>query len=151
MDIKSYMREQLSGESYQTYNSGAGYLSNNFLNMLKKRAKGKLDNIQNVVFVDAAYSNKLLDANSTLIVTNSTVASLGEIPLLANEPKNGVNAKYYFYLYYDTKTAPEDRANEATEFKEVISEIMNSKIQRKNLSTTLKSKPTKTKRRKMNR
>ena len=151
MDIKSYMREQLSGESYQTYNSGAGYLSNNFLNMLKKRAKGKLDNIQNVVLVDAAYSNKLLDANSTLIVTNSTVASLGEIPLLANEPKNGVNAKYYFYLYYDTKTAPEDRANEATEFKEVISEIMNSKIQRKNLSTTLKSKPTKTKRRKMNR
>ena len=129
MKIKQLMIDSLNTDSYQLEDPVTGYLCDDFVKLIKEKANGKLDNITDVVYVDAAYSLKTLNADETLIMINKSIASLGEIPLLSSKPKILLNSKYYFYLYYRTSTtSSKELVNEANEFKQIIRDIVSEKV-----------------------
>ena len=129
--IKQYLQDNLSKEPalMPTENKEAGYITKDLVEEIRRRAHGRLDKIKDVVFVDAAYKQKRLIVDETLIVTsNNAIASLGEIPLLSREPKAQLELYYYFYIYYRTTSTPEEYADEAAAFKEVIRDIVKEKM-----------------------
>lgn len=129
--IKQYLQDNLSEEPalMPTENKEAGYISKDLVEEIRRRANGKLDKIIDVVFVDAAYKQKRLIVDETLIVTsNNAIASLGEIPLLSREPKAQLELYYYFYIYYRTSSNPDEYADEAAAFREVIRNIVKEKM-----------------------
>lgn len=123
--VKKFIRRNLSkkedGFPLPLENRRAGYLSKDFIDQLKNKAGGKLDKIIDIVYVDASYESKRIDANKTLIVMKKNeIASLGEIPLLSREPKAQFDSAYYFYLYYRTESTPDEYLEESKAFKKVI-------------------------------
>ena len=122
--VRQFIRRNLSkkedGFPLPLENRRAGYLSKDFINQLKSKAGGKLDKIIDIVYVDASYESKRIDANKTLIVMKNDIASLGEIPLLSREPKAQSDSAYYFYLYYRTESTPDEYLEESKAFKKVL-------------------------------
>lgn len=105
--IKRYLLKKRHPNLPRLDNGGAeaGYLSEEFLNTIKNRADGRLNNISDIVYVDAGYKEKRLKVGETFIVTNdTTVASLDEIPLLADRVAASADTSYYFYIYYKTES-----------------------------------------------
>lgn len=124
LDIKTHLLDQRHTRLPWLENKGswAGYLSEDFLNTLKKRTAG-LDGILDLVYVDSGYKPKRLKAEETFIVaSDGAVASLDEISLLYNRAAPSANMDYYyFYLYYRTNTTtPEAREAEAAALRGAI-------------------------------
>lgn len=110
--------------------AAAGYLSDELVDELKKRGGGSLDQLADIVYVDAGYKMNRLKGEEAYIVTNEgTVASLEEIPLLAGRLTAAADTSYYFYLYYRTTAAGgEERGREAAVLKETIRNFFTEKF-----------------------
>lgn len=84
-------------------NITAGYINDSVINDLKKF--GGLENIKNIVYVDASYSSKKINVNNTFIkLRHNVLAPVSEIPLLADRVSKVGNTNQYFYLYFETAT-----------------------------------------------
>ena len=119
--FKSYMMGKVDDNMYVTDGKTAGFLRSEYVEKLRARANEKLKNLEDVVFVDAAYLFKRLNPDQTLIVINNFTASLSEVPLLSNEAAAENSSRYYFYLYFKTKsTSSKAIAEETSALKEVI-------------------------------
>ncbi len=80
----------------------AGYLNEELLRKLK--AYGGLDGITSIVYVDASYKSKKINADETFVVMKDKIVSLNEIPLLAERVAKSEDTSHYFYLYCSTHT-----------------------------------------------
>ena len=124
--VKGFFSEHLikniSEKTMPIDNNKAGYFSSELFTYLRKKAENKLDKITDIIYVDAAYETKRIEPNETLIATNNTIASMGEIPLLSIDYKAQQN-NYYFYIYYRTDSLPKDYMDEALALKKTIKDI----------------------------
>ncbi len=105
--IKSFLLKKLSNNFPRLDDEGAeaGYLCDEFVNELKSSASGKLDNIVDIIYLDAGYKMKRFNVYETFILTSDgMVASVDEIPLLTGRVASALDTSYYFYLYYKTNT-----------------------------------------------
>lgn len=106
----------------------AGYLNNDILQQIKQNQD--LENITSIIYVDASYSAKRIDANNTFIrFNNDTVAAISEIPLLSDQISKVGNTNYYFYLYFETITSERERIrHESEKLKNVLIELLKNEI-----------------------
>lgn len=126
LDIKQFLLKNFHQGRPRLDDSGAevGYLSEDLVDQFKKKAIPALNNLVDIVYVDAGYKVKRLKVEETYIVTNEgIVASVDEIPLLAGRVSASTDTSYYFYLYYQTTTTnTAERKKEAAVLKDVIRE-----------------------------
>lgn len=89
-------------------NSGgytAGYIADDFLQKLKDANEG-IENVVDLIFVDASYTQKNTNAHNTFVFINDEVVSVDKISLLVNRMAiSHSSTGHYFYLYYNTKTS----------------------------------------------
>ena len=106
----------------------AGYLNNDILQQINKHQG--LENIKNIIYVDASYSTKKVDVNNTFIkFNNDTMAAISEIPLLSDPITKVGNSNYYFYLYFETLTLDQEDIQKETEnLKSVLIEFLKDEI-----------------------
>lgn len=112
----------------------AGYLDKYILSQVKNHSD--LANIQNIIFVDASYSEKKIDVNNTFIRFNdSSIAAISEIPLLSNKISKVGKTNHYFYLFFDTKSStPNEIKHESEVLKNVIKEILKNEVSNSTLT-----------------
>ena len=110
----------------------ACYLSDEVLDEVKNH-KG-LKNVTKIVYVDASYSTKKIDVNNTFIRFNyDKVATLSEIPLLADRISLVGSTNQYFYLYFETNSEDIKEISEEREIlKNSIVNILKTKALQKN-------------------
>lgn len=106
----------------------AGYLNNDILQQINQCRD--LENITNIIYVDASYSTKKIDVNNTFIrFNNDTVAAISEIPLLSNQVSKVGNTNHYFYLYFETTTSEREKIRDESEkLKSVLIEFLKNEI-----------------------
>ncbi len=106
----------------------AGYLKKDFVEKLKQY--GDFPNVTNIIFVDTGYKAKLLDIGETFIeMEPGNIASISEIPLLAERVTQSNSYSRYFYLYFDTSTKDSvERKREAKELKKAIKSFFENEV-----------------------
>lgn len=102
-----------------------GFIRNEFLVILKT-INPSLDDLADLVFVDAGYTQKDLSPHDTFITINNEVIPMDRIGLLTSRTGRAFDTSYYFYLYYGTKSGQR--------FDEKIYDILKRTI--KNVLTT---------------
>ena len=133
-NIKTYIINHLNNGRPRLDDSGAqaGYLDNFIMDQLKEFSEGRLNNILDIVYVDANYKTKRLNVNDTFILSNNgMISSVDEIPLLAGRIASSTDTSYYFYLYYNTNTQGDTNCkNEIEILKKTIRDFFSSIIKR---------------------
>lgn len=105
----------------------AGFVDERFLRILK--LNNSLDNISDVVFVDASYRQKNTDPHNTFIIINDEVISLDKVPLLTDRIKiSQRKTTHYFYLYYDTVNDKNLTIEEHNSFKQAMLKFFEDNI-----------------------
>ena len=108
----------------------AGYVGDYIVNELKKYVG--LENIENLVYVDASYSSKRINVNNTFIkMQDDKLAPVSEIPLLADRVTKVGNTNQYFYLYFETQTTDTKKIKMETDLiKKALISILKKNIAR---------------------
>lgn len=126
MDMKTFLNNSLSDTSPCYVFREAqriGYLNESIVKSIKGSANNRLEHITEIVYVDADYKYRILNTDETFIDLKGSIATLGEIPLLANKSCIDSDITYYFYLYYRTDTNY-TTAEEAILLKETIRDYL---------------------------
>ena len=86
----------------------AGFICDTWLKELKENFSSEpfsLENIKNIIFVDASYRTKSTNQHETYIQFGDQVAIMDEIPLLSDRiDVSSRNTVQYFYLYFETSS-----------------------------------------------
>ena len=133
-DTKNLVEQELLSAKVQAQEilDAANKRRNEVLDEVKNH-KG-LKNVTKIVYVDASYSTKKIDVNNTFIRFNyDKVATLSEIPLLADRISLVGSTNQYFYLYFETNSEDIKEISEEREIlKNSIVNILKTKALQKN-------------------
>ncbi len=110
-------------------NDKCGFLDDKYVDIIRQKANGELDNINDIVYADADYTTKEINVDEVLIVTNDIISSLSEIPLLSNTANKSKRKLSHFYIFYSSSSlSAEEKTKESKAFKEVIKQIASDAI-----------------------